>query len=425
MMRAFAVAALVLMVGCSRTNSDADGGGSGDGGGANGSLTISPLDVDIGRVSAGSTGSAQLTVTATADVTLAAPTLAPATDGFAIDASSTCVDALMLSAGASCTLVISFAPTAPRAALQVTVSVPSSLGTAQATVSGRSPGAIIETLPGTPPSLNAVFTVDGNIAYAVGDSDSVWRRDGNGWAALTGPVGDDVAKMDGVWAAADDDVYVTSYYGGTTVFHSTDRGNSWTSLASMSTNPMSIAGTDADHVYVAGIEGDIAVGSAAGEWSIDRPADNTQWQQIANGEGTMLAVRSAGVWALDSSWTEVIQAGSAAVFWGTWGTSNGDFYAVGTNPQCKSVSSCGLIYHSVHGDTPTVKTAGATAFYGIYGSSSGTIYAVGDSGYIATSSYTDVWTWTMPVSVQLNAVHAANGHVYAVGAAGTIVHIIE
>jgi hypothetical protein len=289
---------------------------------------------------------------------------------------------------------------------------------------GSGAGLFIETLAGTPPTLNAVFTIDGNIAYAVGGSDGVWRRDGHAWTQVAGPVSVDTAMLDGVWAAADDDVYVTTSYGGTTVYHSTDRGSTWTCLASLSTNPMSIAGTDASHVYVAGIEGDIAVGSAAGAWSIDRPADQTQWTQIVNGQGTMLAVRESSVWVLDTTWTQLFDIGSAGgVLWGTWGTSRDDVYGVGTNAQCP-MGTCGTIYHSVHGGVPTLHKV-ADAFMAIYGSSSGTIYSVGSGGSIATSTGNDGWAVTTPVSVLLNAVHAANGHVYAVGMAGTIVHIVE
>ena len=436
-MRTLAIAALVLTIGCSKTNHvREDGGvggiGGGDGGGAaDGPLTISPLDVDLGPVAAGATGSALFTVSVDADVTLGAPTLSPATDGFAIDASSTCLNLPTLHAGDSCTLSISFSPMAARTAVSLIVSVPSSLGTVQATISGRAPGSIIEMLTGVapgaqPPTLNAVFTIDGNIAYAVGSSDGVWRRDGTAWIRVTGPVGDDNATMNGVWAASDDDVYVTTDYGGTTVFHSADRGTTWTSLASLTTNPMSIAGTDANHVYVAGTEGDIAVGSAAATWSLDRTADNVAWRNIANGSGTMLATRYASVWALDSTWTKVIDATNNHLLTAAWGPSRDDLYAVGTDPGCTVNAMCGVIYHSVAGQLPTVKLFRG-AFYGIFGSSSGTIYAVGSGGTIATSTVKDAWGEMSPVPspIVLFGVHGANGHVYVVGNGATIVHIIE
>ncbi len=288
-----------------------------------------------------------------------------------------------------------------------------------------SPGTYDESLPGAAPTLNAVFTIDGTIAYAVGDSDSVWRRDGGGWAAVSPPVGYATAKLDGVWAAADDDVYVTTALGGTTVLHSSDRGHSWTRLPSMSTNPVSIAGTDATHVYVAGFEGDIAVGSATGPWTIDRTADNVQWVQIANGRGTMLAVNDNSAWVLDTTWTKLFDLGSSGgVLWGTWGTSRDDVYAVGTNSSCGATVVCGTIYHSVRGGFPTLQKV-AQAFMAIYGSTSGKIYAVGSGGTVATSSGNDSWSVTMPVSSLLTAVHGANGHVYAVGMSGTILHIVE
>jgi len=186
---------------------------------------------------------------------------------------------------------------------------------------------------------------------------------------------------------------------------------------------VSIAGTDANHVYVAGIEGDIAVGSATDMWNLDRTVDNVAWRNIANANGMMLATRYPSVWMLDGTWTDVLDATGDHYFSAAWGPSRDDLYAVGVNPTCTD-NMCGVIYHSVAGGMPTVKLVPG-GLYGIFGSSSGTIYAVG-SETIATSRGYDAWSVMMSTSPYvLFGVHGANGQVYVVGNDATIVHIVE
>jgi hypothetical protein len=231
-----------------------------------------------------------------------------------------------------------------------------------------------------------------------------------------------------VWAAGDDDLYVVMAQSGK-VFHSTDRVKSWTTLTpGLSTNAVSVSGSDGKTVYVAGSSGDIALGSASSSWTGDHAADGTAWAQLDANSGVVLGTRASEVDLRTGpgAWSPLLDETGIATFHAVWGTSASDFYAAGQKMSCSTTGSCGVVYQKVGNSPPVPSTvSGCDSFNGVFGMSGGTIYAVCDSGIIATSESGGAFTASIYGPAQLNGVHGAAGELYAVGVAGTIMHIIE
>jgi len=409
----------------------AGGGGDGgdDGGVVNGNVTLAPFAVDIGRVLSGDTGTAMFTVSATGDVTLGAAMLSPARAGLTISTASTCANMQMLHAGDSCRIVVSYAPTGNGASVATRLSLPTDVGTLTADVSARSPGAIAETLAlGSPPGFLAVFAVSGRVAYAVGTPNAVWRRDAiNGWQARTGP-GKGSDNLTGIWAASDTDVYIADAQSDL-VFHSSDRGMTWTSLdVGLGLQAVSVTGSDANTVYVGGNAGDILVGSAAqAPWTSDHNTDSIVWTQLNAVNGVVFGTRATEVdiRAGASSWPLALDESSMANLNAAWGASATDFYAVGKKTSCTTTGTCGVIFHKV-GSNPAVTStvAGCDGFDGVYGSPSGVVWVAGQGGVIASNA-NGSFTLATTATAHLHGIHGADGEIYAVGDGGVIMHVVE
>jgi len=135
--------------------------------------------------------------------------------------------------------------------------------------------------------------------------------------------------------------------------------------------------------------------------------------------GTILRATSAsaitpapGAWAQPAG-----GSGSSSSLRGVWGTGS-DVYVVGESPP--------VILHSSNGGTSWSKVTlpvGTGGLFAVWGSASTDLYAVGAAGGIVHSAGSDVWTTVAsPTSKDLLAVWgASDGHVYAVGQSGTII----
>ncbi len=127
--------------------------------------------------------------------------------------------------------------------------------------SGGGPGG---GLPGTPAptteDLHAVFVLDGNHAWAVGNNGAIVELDTGFWSTATSPT---TAALRSVWAAAADDVWAVG--DGGVIIHFD--GSDWSTVTSGTTNDLaSVWGANADNVWAAGEAGTIRYFSGEG-WS--------------------------------------------------------------------------------------------------------------------------------------------------------------
>jgi hypothetical protein len=166
----------------------------------------------------------------------------------------------------------------------------------------------------------------------------------------------------------------------------------------------------------------------------DFPNDGLAFGDLSAFNGNVFAARGSTVLlrnpAATPKWGVVFNVSGAALFNATWGSAaTPDLYAVGADQPCGT--NCGEIEHKVGGLPPaTQNITGCTVFYDVWGEAvtggGFNVYAVGSFGTLANTANTDTWTpLATPTSAHLFGVRGADGEVYIVGGAGTILHLVE
>lgn len=414
----------------------AGGGGSGgDGGGGldlGTSPSLSPASIDL-RVIVNQTGTSIFTVNTPVDVMLGQTALTPAVPGLQIDANnSTCMNGMTLLAKHTCSIVVLYAPTKPDSHT-VSLQIATTVGTPTSSLRALSPGLIVETLAtSSPPTFKAVSAVDPVHVWAVGDNNTVYYRDGAGWHATPSGPGAGGTMLDSVWAFHDDDVYVGSS-GVFTLFRTTNHGVGWGSSVVMTTGGMmGLAGVDDSTIYTASAQGEITVGSWGAFVNDGHPSDGLSFDDLEIFGGNVFATRADQVLLRNPSgtprWNAILNVSGTAHFYAAWGSTGGDFYAVGQQTPC--AGSCSTLQHKLSGSPPVTQSiSGCDAIYDVWGEAEGGgfgVYAVGMNGTFVTTPNGDSWSqYTTSTTAVLYGVGGAAGEIYAVGAFGTILHLVR
>ena len=398
-------------------------------GGGGGAIALTPDTSSLSQVPVGGHATATFTATnnSAAAIQLGAISVAPADVDFPVDGTTTCAAGNQLGPHATCVVAIGFQPSKARVAT-VTVQLGYTGGVATATLHAATTGWVDESIAGGAVDFRFVWALDGTHVYAVGAPNAVYYRTASGWSARTGPAGAS-DTLTSVWAPSNSDLYTVAQ--STLVYHSIDEGASWTSTNSMITDKaLSVVGTDANTVYVAGSMGSIVLGSNAALWTPDHAPNGNPVPFVMQAGGVLLAVSNDQILNRvgTSNWTALFDAAAAATFSAVWGTSTTDLYTVGKKNGCTTPGTCGVIYHFVATNAPVVRTvAGCDGFNMVLGLLTGsTLYAVGQGGTVATSTGGDTWN-AISVGPQtlygLDRIDSTGSEIYVVGAAGTILHL--
>jgi hypothetical protein len=352
-------------------------------------------------------GSGAVTIT---QISLPAP--------FYLTTTSTCHVNDVIVPGGSCRLDTEFRPSArgPASALLTVIAG----ATLTSTVGGKAVAWVSETLTSVP-ALNTVFALSTSSVYAGGDNGLLYHRNASGWSVTNPSPG--FSHVLGVWAASEADLYLVQ--SDAFVYHSTTSGASFTSDEPLVTgNPISgafqsVSGLSSTAVFVSSTKGEVFTGSV-GTWLPDRVADSTSITGLAPVATTMFCVGGAALYQRlgPGSWSAT--SGTSTPLGGVWGNALNNYYFVGTLGGCVN-NNCGMMYHYTTSlQSQALSGAGLTAVWGL-GSSE--IYAVGPGGLILRSTGNDDWTAeSSGTTNNLRALWGAGGEVWAVGAAGTILH---
>lgn len=150
-------------------------------------------------------------------------------------------------------------------------------------------------------NLHGIFGLSADAIWAVGDSGTVLRRTSTGgWSNLSGLVTG--AALNGVWAASPSSVFVVGD-SGTVAFHN---GTSWSFDASGTTaNLTAVTGSDANAVFAVSQTGAVLTRIASGTWS-PTPVSSRALYGISSlssdlfvvGSQGLRGARQANIWSL-------------------------------------------------------------------------------------------------------------------------------
>ena len=263
----------------------------------------------------------------------------------------------------------------------------------------------------TPRALDAIWAIERNSVFAVGEQSVLLRYDGTAWQLLAQPDG----RLHGVWGARDDDVWATGF--GWTVFHYD--GQTFTGQGCgpgpFETMALGMWGASNDQILAVGANGGFARYYGAGpmcagptgvEWTLFDVWGTSVADAYAVGEfGTILRYDGA-------NWTTIPNIPTLQSLNGIWGSGPTDIFAVG---------DFGTIVH-YDGAAWTLQPGGTTQhLFGVWGYDPSHVYAVGFNGTVLRYDGT---TWHAEMSgtgAHLLDVGGSDGDVWAVGDGGTII----
>jgi photosystem II stability/assembly factor-like uncharacterized protein len=249
----------------------------------------------------------------------------------------------------------------------------------------------------TPNDLDGVWAAGPTALYTAGDGGAILRSsDGDTWTPETSSVSQ---KLQSLWASGPNDIYAVGV--GATIVHSVGAG-AWTtqpapSAASGKTLHL-VWGSDAGHVYIVGDGGLMLTSTNRGQsWTPIATSVTTQLNIVWGAQtGHLLISGETGAILRSTnnggSWTTVHTGATGSYIWSIWGTSASDIYAAGAK---------GVILHSTDdGATWTAQSSGQTViFYGCAGGLANDVYCVGDGGTIVHSSNHGATWVTIPSGV--------------------------
>lgn len=267
-------------------------------------------------------------------------------------------------------------------------------------------------------ALHSVWGVGGAV-FAVGDNGTILRSTGNGtWTSQTSGT---TNTLNGVWASPAGFLYAAG--NGGVLLYSNGAGTWQSQNTNTAANLYSVWGTSDSNVYV---------GGASGTVLHSPPAGMSQWvAQNTNG----IADDWVGLWGTaDGANIYAANNGAGAIFYST-GNGSWTFQATGGSSTSSSVTGFGTTIYLAVTPVGTVYTAtvGGTwsplnamvskQLWGVFAVGAGDLWAVGDGGTITHLSG-GVWkAQTTGSTANLSAVWSDGNQVYAVGAAGAILHL--
>jgi len=258
----------------------------------------------------------------------------------------------------------------------------------------------------------------GGAVFAVGDNGTILRSTGNGtWTAQTSGTSN---TLNGVWASPAGFLYAAGNAG--VLLYSNGAGTWQLQTTNTTQNLYSVWGTSDSNVYVGGSS--IVLHSP--------PAGQSQWvAQNING----ISDDWLGLWGTaDGANIYGANDGAGAVFYST-GNGSWTFQATGGSSTSSSVTGFGTTIYLAVTPVGTVYTATvggswsplnamvSKQLWGLFAVAAGDLWAVGDGGTITHLSGGTWTTQTTHSTANLRAVWSDGTEVYAVGAAGTILHL--
>jgi hypothetical protein len=240
-----------------------------------------------------------------------------------------------------------------------------------------------------------------------GDPPDMARRP---WVWTTETVNSRPHILYGVWATAGNDVYVVG--GG--IYHSTGNGVWSENQAPTDTDPLfGISGSGSDVVAV-GDNGTVLRHRASG-WDSVWSDSTAMFLAVSVDPSRIFTVGIVGAYA------EITSAGPNAGHWITDGDPLTSVWGIGDDVY---MTAPGRIYHDSAGSWHESPLGDQVGFFGIWGASNNDIWAVGDKGVIYHSSGFD--SWTKQVSGDARKLDAVSGSgpddVWVTGASGAVLH---
>lgn len=266
---------------------------------------------------------------------------------------------------------------------------------------------------GTTLWLVAVWGSSGSDVFAVGWAGTVLHYDGSTWSAMSSGASKYVYLL-AVWGSSGSDVIAVGDYG--TIVHYD--GSSWSTMASGTTADLfGVWGASGSDVFASGRKGTILRRNGS-TWvpmstgvSLDLGASGASWGTSAS--NVFVTYGNIILHYDGSSWSQMV-TGSVLGFYGLWGSSGSDVFAVGNE---------GAIFH-YDGATWSAVGGGIVNWRGaVWGSGAKDVFSVGGQGTIL---HYDGAKWSSMTTTSYDDLYAVWGSgasdVFAVGNPGTILH---
>ncbi|MFH1139215.1 MAG: fibronectin type III domain-containing protein [Pseudomonadota bacterium] len=269
-------------------------------------------------------------------------------------------------------------------------------------------------------TLNSVWAVSADSAYAVGSRGTIIHYTGAAWEVMPSPT---TSALYGVWGTSDADVYAVGANG--VILHWDGGAWSLTSIGSSSGSVnLGVWGLASNNVYVGGQAGVFHYNGA--KWTKIEdglPADLTVTGFWGLDAGNIYAYSNAdGIWHFNGSgWTQAYQPDNGATrFTGMWGASADNIFAVATIP----IGDGDMLFHydgSSWSPVEVIEDMENMGLFGIWGSAADDIHVVAEKSNIYHYDGTE-WSFVIggakPI---LYGVHGtASDNVFTVGEFGVI-----
>ncbi|HEY1550529.1 MAG TPA: hypothetical protein VGG28_22025 [Kofleriaceae bacterium] len=249
-----------------------------------------------------------------------------------------------------------------------------------------------------------------NMLFAAADEGTLAQFDGAMWS--TYQAGSDWI---GVWARAADDAYAVGGNAASSTVEHWD-GSAWTAQPQPAGLGLMAVGGDASTAYAAG-EG--LVQDDAGTW-------NQVFGANGNTLGSITAIWVApddtvflGGGGLESYPTTASTTLAEGMWYGLWGVSSQDVYAVGNNGEIRH-------YDGTAWSTP-MATGVTVTLHAVWGTSDDDVFAAGDSGTLL-HLHAGLWSVVPPPSANAasyTALAGAGSTIYVLGKNATASRLIE
>lgn len=256
--------------------------------------------------------------------------------------------------------------------------------------------------PGIPAAthLNGIWAAAPDNVYIVGSGGAIWRYDGTAWPSQTSHV---VQELYGIWGTAANNIYAVGS-GGAIVHYN---GTAWSTMVSHTTSDLRrIWGSSASDIWAVGLS------------STFLHFDGTNWTNLniglANDVYGVWGTAANNVYAVDNAgrvlhyngtnWSS-IHSEAHTDLWGIWGADNNSVFAVGRDT---STDLCQVLHYDGSNWSP-MATNTARDLYDVWGSGPDDVYAVGadaaGAGTIIMHYNGTAWSvMTSPSAGAMNAV---------------------
>jgi hypothetical protein len=261
----------------------------------------------------------------------------------------------------------------------------------------------METPPAGAAGLHAVWAVNGNDVFAVGDAGTIVRRQNNAWTKMTSGT---TANLRSVWGAASNDVWAVGEAGTILRFD----GTAWAPVAGVTTSDVAaVWGSSASNVWLAATSKMYRWNGSA--WSNTTVVGSMQGLSGTGPNDIWLATEGAyAKHYTGTTWATVMPGASSTVF-AVLALSASNVWA-STDTQMRSYN----------GSTWTGFSTSNAVFVSLYGTAAANVWGVGGTkiGHWTGAA----WDVTTPagVTMSLRGVHGTGTDVWVVGSGPTILH---